>query len=75
MLMYCSLGSHPGTLMFSSLRSHPGTLMQLIAACEGSHSGRLMYSSLRSHSGTLMYCSEEPFWHANVKKSLWSLSV
>ena len=39
MLMYCSEGSHSGTLMYCS---------------EGSHSGTLMYGSEGSHSGTLM---------------------
>ena len=38
--MYCSEGSHSGTLMYGS---------------EGSHSGTLMYGSEGSHSGTLMY--------------------
>ena len=41
--MYCSEGSHSGTLMYGS---------------EGSHSGTLMYCSEVSHSGTLMYGSE-----------------
>ena len=53
--MYCSEGSHSGTLMYGSEGSHSGTLMY---CSEVSHSGTLMYGSEGSHSGTLMYGSE-----------------
>ena len=49
--MYCSEGSHSGTLMYCSDVSHSGTLMY---GSEGSHSGTLMYCSDVSHSGTLI---------------------
>ena len=48
--MYCSEGSHSGTLMYGSEGSHSGTLMY---GSEGSHCGTLMYGSEGSHSGSV----------------------
>ena len=62
--MYCSEGSHSGTLMYGSEGSHSGTLMY---CSEVSHSCIAVIETFR-HAKVLsgLHLELEPFWHANV---------